>query len=117
MSTRTKILLVEDHSEIRHVMAKLLQRSGHTVVEASTVAEGIARLDGQAIALLDLFLPDGSGLDVLTHIRKQDHPTRIAITTAAYDLEIPKSLLRPGDAILQKPIDFDKLIAWINQTC
>jgi CheY-like chemotaxis protein len=95
-------------------MTKLLRQAGHVVVEASTVAEGIARLDGQAVALLDLLLPDGSGVEVLKHIRKEHHHTRVAITSAAYDTDEARSLLGPGDALFPKPLDIEKLLRWID---
>jgi CheY-like chemotaxis protein len=115
MPACAKILLVEDHDDIRAVMAKLLSRLGYTVVEASTVAEGIACVDGQAIAVLDLYLPDGLGSEVLAYIRKQNRSTRVAFTTAAFDPAIPISLLAPGDVIFKKPIDFEQLRQWIDQ--
>lgn len=108
-------MLIEDYDDLRQAMAMLLKCQGHTVVEASTVAEGISRLNGQTIALLELALPDGSGIEVLQQIRKQDHHTRVAIITSAYDLDAPRSLLVPGDTIFSKPFDFDKLLNWIEQ--
>jgi DNA-binding NtrC family response regulator len=117
MAIQSKILLVEDHDDIRRAMAKLLTFAGHTVVEASAVAADIACIDGQAIALLDSYLPDGLGTEVLQHIRKQHHHTRVAFTTAASDLRLAQSLLGPGDRIFQKPVDFKKLLKWVSEPC
>jgi DNA-binding response OmpR family regulator len=114
MPAPSKILLVEDHDDIRLAMSTLLKHAGHTVIEACTVAQGISSVNGQDIALLDLFLPDGLSIGVLKHIRKQQHHTRIAIITAEHDHDHLKCLLGPGDAIFTKPLNFAELLEWIN---
>jgi CheY-like chemotaxis protein len=111
----TTVLLVEDHHDVRRVMNLLLTRAGYAVVEASTVAGAISRVSGQPVAVLDLFLPDGTGTDVLLYIRRHYPQTRVAFTTAAFDLQHARSLLGPGDAIFTKPINFDSLLQWIDQ--
>jgi len=114
MGNKTEVLLLEDHADIRRMMAVLLARCGFEVVQAETVQEAIARLDGQSFAVLDLYLPDGSGAEVLQYMRKRNHPARVAIVTAAADTDIPANLLLPRDRVFRKPIDFDELIEWIH---
>jgi CheY-like chemotaxis protein len=114
MFDHRKILVVEDHPDVRRLMVMLLKREGYHVAEAASVAEGIAKLDGQAVALLDLHLPDGSGEEVLLHIRMQDHPTKVAFVTAAYDV-VTLPLRSSPDAIFKKPIEIGALLDWISQ--
>jgi CheY-like chemotaxis protein len=109
-----KILVVEDHADTRTAFVRLLTRSGFKVAEAASVSEAIAKLDGQAIALLDLQLPDGLGVEVLKHIRKENPSTRVAFLTAAFVSDPLAKELSKADAIFRKPIDFDELTRWIN---
>ena len=67
-----------------------MKRAGFHVIEASTVAEALDKVEGQAVALVDYHLPDGLGTEVLQKIRQQHHKTRVAFITAAFD---PKALL------------------------
>ncbi len=104
------VLLVEDHANTRLAMCDLLHDAGYRVTEAGTVAEGIAAVDGQGIALLDLNLPDGLGTEVLRHLRQQTHHTRVAFITAAQDKD---ELLADADAVFKKPTNFDAILGWM----
>lgn len=111
MSHRDKILLVEDHDDTRRAMSLLLRREGFEVIEASNAVEGIAKLDGQAFALLDVNLPDKSGVEIFQHIRELKHPTIVAFITATGHPELLDQLTTLSvDAIFKKPIDFDRLL-------
>jgi DNA-binding response OmpR family regulator len=85
---RPRLLIVEDHPDIRTPLRRLLALRGWDVLEAGTVAEGLARLDPPpACVILDLMLPDGDGELVLQKIRTDQLPTRVLVYTAAYDLD------------------------------
>jgi DNA-binding response OmpR family regulator len=109
-----KILLLEDHADCRRAMSKWFAHYGYCVVGAGTVAEAIARLGGQAIAFLDVDLPDGSGVEVLEHIRRQGHPMRVAFVTATHDISALTALLIGSDTVFRKPIEMQKLMDWIS---
>jgi len=66
-----KILLVEDHIDTRRVMSSVLARMGHKVRSAGTLAAAIQSLESEPFEVLvsDISLPDGSGLDLMRHIR------------------------------------------------
>jgi len=68
------VLLVEDAAQVRQRLRALMTETGslHVVAEAATVAEAQRLFDSvhPEAVMLDLALPDGSGLDVLRHIRK-----------------------------------------------
>jgi DNA-binding response OmpR family regulator len=115
MGVGCRVLLLEDHQDSRAIMTLLLQKAGYGVDVAGTVEEGIAKADGQAVALLDLCLPGGSGVRVFEHIRRQKHPMRVAFVTATADVEELRRILSPGDAIFSKPVDFDMLFEWLNR--
>lgn len=68
----TRILLVEDDSLLRHAFKLLLEDAGYQILEAGTAQDAIATANAEKpdLILLDLGLPDASGLDVARALRK-----------------------------------------------
>jgi two-component system response regulator HydG len=68
-----KILLAEDHTSTRTAMGGLLRASGHEVDVASSGVEALMLLKQKTYELLvtDLMMPEGSGFDVIQHLRKR----------------------------------------------
>lgn len=117
--TKIKVLIVEDDpmvSEINREIIKSLQ--GFEVV-------GVSYNGGQAIKmaknlcpdllLLDIFLPDISGVDVLLDIRKDNLPIDVILVTAAHDANTIHNVFRYGaiDYII-KPYKYDRLETALN---
>jgi DNA-binding response OmpR family regulator len=67
------ILLVEDDPLLRHAFRLLLEDAGYAVAEAGTAAEAVAEFDRRLpdLIILDVGLPDRSGLDVCREIRSR----------------------------------------------
>src|SRR5215212_5021841 len=109
------VLVVEDNDSVRTALARGLRSAGIEGVFASTLSEGIEKLDGCTVALVDLDLPDGLGVDLLQFIRQMPHPVRVAICSGTPDVEtvVAASGQRP-DALFRKPLDLDRLVAWIR---
>lgn len=113
-----RILLVEDHEDTREVMRQLLQRRGHEVLVARSVATALALLDhGEPVDLLisDLGLPDGSGLDLIKSIRSR-LPLR-AIALSGYGMEEDHQRSREAgfQEHLVKPVNFPDLLRAIER--
>jgi two-component system, NtrC family, nitrogen regulation response regulator NtrX len=72
------ILIVDDEPNLRRMLGRLLEEAGHDIAEAGDVSGALAALETDApdVMLLDLALPDGSGIDVLTasRARRPDMP-------------------------------------------
>jgi PAS domain S-box-containing protein len=106
-----RILLVEDHADTRFIMARLLTSFGFAVTTAGTVREAIELAEGKRFDLLisDIGLPDGSGMDIMRHLR-QSQPIR-GIALSGYGLE--DDLRRSAEAgfaqHLTKPINVHTL--------
>ena len=85
MPNANKILIVDDDQTIRWTLREALQSWGFASVEAGSVAEAVKHLNADlpTAVLLDIDLPDGSGLDVL-----RDHG--LIISQSRTDLEIRK---------------------------
>lgn len=110
------VLLLEDDWATRRALGALLRVYGYEVIEAASVAQALAKADGQAFAILDLNLPDGLGLRVLEHFRRTHPGTRVAIISASADDRLLEEVERQApDAFLPKPIDVDRLLGWLRE--
>src|SRR5690606_10974124 len=79
---RLRLLLVEDHADTARVLARLLERIGHTVRTAGTIAAAREAVKSEPfdVVLCDLGLPDGSGLDLIGEVTKEKSLPAIAMS-------------------------------------
>jgi len=109
---KQQILVVDDDEAIRWTLREALQGWGFEPIEAGSVAEATAQFkaDTPASVLLDIDLPDGSGLDVLREI-KREHPDAIVIMiTGNVQIDNTISALRGGAYdFIGKPINLEEL--------
>ena len=110
-----KVLLVEDDATTLKAMTRVLIMQGYEVLSATNLKDAAALLVWQPdFVLLDLMLPDGSGLDLLSGIRRRDESARVAVLSAGpEDLLARAAELKP-DAIFRKPVDVHRLLAWLK---
>ena len=89
---RVTILLVEDDASFGDVLSEELRARGHEVERAGTIADARERLREARfdVALLDLQLPDGSGLDILREIAAEALPVEALVLTG--NAEVPSAL-------------------------
>jgi CheY-like chemotaxis protein len=113
-----KVLVVEDDPWIRSLMADLLAGEGYSVVQASDGKAGLdlAEQNDPDVILLDLAMPEKSGLDVL-HELKSSKPTRDipVIVVSAYAMLMMGSDARRADGVIQKPFDLADLLMQVEQ--
>ncbi|MFC6754311.1 HalX domain-containing protein [Halorubrum tibetense] len=104
----TSVLVVEDEPDIAALYAGFLEER-YDVTVAETAAEAIEIVDGSIDAvLLDRRLPDGSGDDVLEHIRENGFDCRVAMVTA---VEPDFDIIDMGfDLYLTKPVSRTNLL-------
>ncbi|HKY43875.1 MAG TPA: sigma-54 dependent transcriptional regulator [Pyrinomonadaceae bacterium] len=111
-NTNQQILVVDDDEAIRWTLREALQSWGFEPVEAGSVAEGLQHFKTElpAAVLLDIDLPDGSGLDVLREI-KHEYPEAIVIMiTGNVQIDNTISALRGGAYdFIGKPINLEEL--------
>lgn len=106
------ILVVDDDRAIRWMLNQALEEWGFEAFEAGTVAEGLKVFGEQqpAVVLLDIDLPDGSGLDVLRTIKSQHPETIVIMITGNVLIESTISALRGGAYdFIGKPIKLEEL--------
>ena len=111
-NTNEQILVVDDDEAIRWTLREALGTWGFAPAEAASVAEAIKTFNADlpAAVLLDIDLPDGSGLDVLRDI-KREHPEAIVIMiTGNVQVDNTISALRGGAYdFIGKPINLEEL--------
>ncbi len=114
-----KILVIDDELDIREGLYDLLTlEGGYTVELAHNGTAGLHKLEGTAydLVLLDLMMPDMSGMDVLRQVRKTDAETPIFMITAYGSVEAAVDALKLGaNDYFSKPWDNDKLIIEIDR--
>lgn len=112
-----RLLVVEDDPELGRRLSERL-RAADFAVELATSrseAEDWPDVDRMAAVILDLGLPDGSGLDLLRHWRDQRLETPILILTARGSWQDKVEGLNAGaDDFVVKPVRFEELLARLN---
>ncbi|HSI57066.1 MAG TPA: two-component system response regulator CreB [Ideonella sp.] len=115
----TRLLLLEDDPAIAHTVGYALAREGYEVVPVSLVREAAAALAGPAhgfaAALLDVGLPDGSGLDLCRELRRANPQLPIALLTArGEEMDRVLGLELGADDYLTKPFSPRELVARVR---
>lgn len=109
---KEKILIVDDDQMIRWALTEALRNWGYACVEAGTVAAALAAFDGElpAAVLLDVNLPDGSGLDGLREIKRRQPDAVIIMITGNVLVADTIAALRGGAYdFVGKPINLEEL--------
>jgi len=112
-----RILLVEDHADSLRLLRRLLEKFGHLVTTASSVAEATAAADAYPFDLLvsDIGLPDGTGLDVVRQVRaRQPNVFAIALTGYGMEQDVRSAEAAGFAAHMTKPVDLAALRAMIR---
>jgi DNA-binding response OmpR family regulator len=112
-----RVLLVEDDVMIGRSLDRALTHAGMAVdwVRSGADCSVAVRGDGYGVLLLDLGLPDGSGLEILRTLRRQNSDTPVVIISARDDVASRIAGLDSGaDDYVVKPFDFEELNARIR---
>ncbi len=116
----TRVVLVDDHEVVRKGLAALIdaQDDMEVVGEAGTAAEGVRRVgyDVPDVVVLDVRLPDGSGVEACREIRARWPDVGVLILTSFADEEALMSAIMAGAAgYVLKRIDTDALVDAIRR--
>lgn len=112
-----RILVVDDHPETRQLVARNLAQAAHGVSTAASCAEAEAALACSAfdVVVLDVMLPDGSGIDLCAQLRAARVAVPILLLTARGD--VPSRVLgldAGADDYLPKPFALAELLARVK---
>jgi len=119
-SRRTRVMIVEDHAGFRELMEVLLsnQPDIELLAQAGSLAEARAEaarfeLD---VAILDLGLPDGSGADLISDLRRDGNEVRVLVLSASLDPEgIEKARSAGADEIIDKLTPVEEVLATVRR--
>jgi DNA-binding NtrC family response regulator len=106
------ILLVDDEPELASVLSEFLVQQGYAVVSAHSVAAARQALAGQsfALVLLDLRLPDGSGVDLMHEARAAVASPEVVFVTGHATIDSAIAAVQAGAAgYVLKPVDLESL--------
>ncbi|GLF92379.1 putative transcriptional regulatory protein YkoG [Bacillus safensis] len=112
-----KILVVEDEKKIARVLSLELEYEGYEVTVKETGMDGLQALEEESfdLVLLDVMLPELSGLEVLRRVRKTNTSTPIILITARGSVPDKVSGLDLGaNDYITKPFDIEELLARIR---
>lgn len=112
-----RLLLVEDDRLLAEGLTSQLEKSGFSVDTTSSAKEAVflGEQEDYKACVLDLGLPDGNGLDVLTKWRAKGMDLPVLILTARDDWQDKVNGLKAGaDDYLAKPFQTEELIARLN---
>jgi len=107
------ILLIEDNIKILNTNREFLESEGYSVYTAATLEKGRQILKDEQIDLLilDIMLPDGSGIDLCDEIRKQSDTPVLYLTCLEEDDNLVAALKAGGDEYMTKPYSLAALSA------
>jgi DNA-binding NtrC family response regulator len=113
MPLKGSILIIDDEPEVRESLEELLGSEGYSLDSASTAEEGMKRLDqgNFDLALVDVNLPDGSGLELLKSVKRESPDTGVIMITAYDSSQTAFQASKEGaESYVTKPWDNEKLL-------
>lgn len=111
------ILMVEDNEQITQANRRMLELNGYTVATARTLAEANRHIAAErpSLTVLDIMLPDGSGLDFCRDLQGAEAGIPVLFLTVLNEnSDIVKGLRAGGDDYITKPYDYEVLLARIE---
>ncbi len=115
---KSTVLIVDDDEAILRLYRRHLASDGYEIISAKTLAEardaaGERRFDA---VLLDLNLPDGSGLEFVDELRKSSPAAAVVVITGFGDISVAVDAMRRGaDNFLIKPVDMGALMVFLRK--
>ena len=115
---KEKILVLEDEIGIRSFVSINLKREGYEIIEAGSGSEAIEKITEHndiSIALLDVMLPDMSGIEVCKYIRQKfDQVGIIMLTAKAQEEDKLEGFISGADDYMVKPFSIKELLVRVS---
>ncbi len=112
------VLVIDDDDVVRKSTIEILKTRGYKTMSAATVGEGL-RLFGErrpAIVLLDLKLPDGTGIDVLRELQRQAPGTPVVVVSGVGSVTEAVEAMKYGATdFIEKPVARDRLFQVLDK--
>ncbi|MBI2508905.1 MAG: response regulator, partial [Betaproteobacteria bacterium] len=107
------VLIVDDEPALRQILAAIARQAGYSVVEAGGAAEAAAKLarGDVDVALCDIKMPDGNGIDLVRNTRGSGIDTAFIMVTAFGSMETAVEALRAGASdYIVKPVNAEEVL-------
>jgi PAS domain S-box-containing protein len=119
MSTVTRLLVVDDEESNRDMLGRRLRRHGYEVALAASAQEGLAAIEATRfdLVLLDMQMPDMSGLEMLERLRSERSPVElpvIMVTARTQSEDVVRALDMGANDYVTKPVDLPVALARIR---
>jgi len=117
--TMADVLIVDDDEYIQEMLSINATRLGHEAMTAGTISEGLSMLDSKCfdVVFLDVRLPDGNGLEMLSKIQQDPEPPEVVIITGAGDEQGAELAIKNGAwDYLQKPFSRQIITLLLQRT-
>ncbi|MFT3817179.1 MAG: response regulator [Rubrivivax sp.] len=116
MELRARILVVEDEPDIRRFLRLTLASEGHEVFEAATLQRGLIEAGSRRpeLAIVDLGLPDGDGVELIRELRTWSAAPVIVLSARSGEADKIAALDAGADDYLVKPFGAGELLARVR---
>ncbi len=108
------LLVVEDDAALHKSIVLALETAGYAVYSAYTLADAAALAERADLLLLDVLLPDGSGVDFCRKLRRDSQKPVIFLTSCSDEADIVRGLDCGGDDYITKPFRLQELLSRIK---
>ena len=112
------ILVVDDEKNITELLKDILEDEGYSVETAYSIKEAKEKIQKNIfdIALIDVWLPDGDGLELIPFIKKHTPKTKIIMISGHANIPVAVQALKEGAFdFLEKPISIDNLLSVVER--
>lgn len=115
----TRVLILDDESTLRTALFRLLDRKGHQVVTAQRLDEARNFMTPEKpfdVAIIDMNLPDGNGLDFISEIKKTSPNTQVIVLTGFASIDTAIQATQKGAFhFLTKPFNVEELMSLLDK--
>ena len=111
-------LVIDDEPVVRQILASAVARAGHSVDQAGTAKDAAAKLarGDVDVALCDIKLPDGNGLDIIRNCRESGIETTFLVVTSFASMEMAVEAIRAGASdYITKPVHPEEIAHRLSQ--
>jgi two-component system nitrogen regulation response regulator NtrX len=118
MASPTRILIIDDDEHIRKALSQHLSGAGYRVVTGGSVGEGLKAFSEQRPAgvILDLKLPDGTGIDVLRELQRLDPGIPVVVVSGHGNVNDAVEAMKVGASeFIEKPIQKERLLGVLER--
>lgn len=115
--SKARILIVDDEAGIRQTLRDILEDEGHSVTAAADAVSGQALMasDEFDLVLLDIWLPDRDGLEILEELRQGEFQTPVIVISGHGNIDTAVKAMRVGaHDFLEKPLALNRVVVSVE---